>query len=65
LQGLLLQCITDRSVDANLLLSNKGPLGGLTQDQQAQVLALRGLLGCGLQLHGLQKRHQVDYGINR
>jgi hypothetical protein len=40
-------------------------LGALGEDQKAQLLALRGLLGCGLLVHGLQKRHQVDYGVNR
>jgi hypothetical protein len=30
-----------------------------------QVLALRGLLAGGVLAHVLQKRHLVDYGVNR
>jgi hypothetical protein len=37
----------------------------LSDDQLAVVLALRGLLACNLLQHCLQKRHQVDYGVNR
>ncbi|KAG2486452.1 hypothetical protein HYH03_014899 [Edaphochlamys debaryana] len=37
----------------------------LPPDRLAQVLALRGLLGCGLLEHCLQKRHRVDYGVDR
>jgi hypothetical protein len=37
----------------------------LSEDQLAVVLALRGLLACNLLQHCLQKRHQVDYGVNR
>ncbi|PNH10973.1 hypothetical protein TSOC_002217 [Tetrabaena socialis] len=34
----------------------------LTADQQAQLLALRGLLACDLLPHCLQKRQRVEYG---
>jgi len=37
----------------------------LTEGQQADLLALRGLLAGRLILHCLQKRHSVDFGINR
>ncbi|KAG2496538.1 hypothetical protein HYH03_005361 [Edaphochlamys debaryana] len=39
--------------------------GQLTSDRMSQVLALRGLLGCGLLEQGLQKRHRVEYGVDR
>lgn len=38
---------------------------GLRNDQMHQVLALRGLLAGGVLAHVLQKRHLVDYGVNR
>ncbi len=37
----------------------------LAEDQLSQVLALRGLLACKVMQHCLQKRHRVDYGVNR
>ncbi len=37
----------------------------MTKDQLFQVLALRGLLACNVMQHCLQKRHRVDYGVNR
>ena len=37
----------------------------LPDDQRDHVLALRGLLAFGLLRHSLQKRHLVDYGVNR
>ncbi|EFJ48301.1 hypothetical protein VOLCADRAFT_104794 [Volvox carteri f. nagariensis] len=37
----------------------------LTGSQVAVVLALRGLLAGGLMQHCLQKRHRVEYGVNR
>jgi hypothetical protein len=38
---------------------------GLTEEQRSDVLALRGLLACGILEHSLQLRHLVDYGVNR
>jgi hypothetical protein len=38
---------------------------GLHTNQLHQVLALRGLLAGGILAHVLQKRHLVDYGVNR
>jgi hypothetical protein len=34
----------------------------LTEEYQQQVLALRGLLGCKVLEHCLEKRYRVDYG---
>ncbi|GLC47559.1 hypothetical protein PLESTB_000001100 [Pleodorina starrii] len=68
LQERILRCVTDASESAAVLL---GPdaVGSapqqLSDDQLAVVLALRGLLGCNLLQHCLQKRHLVDYGVNR
>jgi hypothetical protein len=63
LQANLLACITDPSVDALMVL---GPAAEqLEAVQLQQLLALRGLLACGLLLHCLQRRHLVDYGRNR
>ncbi|KAG2492072.1 hypothetical protein HYH03_009568 [Edaphochlamys debaryana] len=64
----ILACIFLASLAAEELL---GPdvtgtgEGQITPDRLSQVLALRGLLGCGLLEHGLQKRHRVDYGVDR
>lgn len=57
----MLQCITDEHVPAEDCLAELQ----LHKEQQALVLALRGLLACGLLLHSLQRRHRVDYGVNR
>lgn len=37
----------------------------LPRDQADVLLALRGLLGCGVLTHALAKRHLVDYGVDR
>jgi len=37
----------------------------LTKDQQSHLLALRGLLAMRTLLHCLEKRHRVDFGVNR
>jgi hypothetical protein len=62
-QERVLVCLTDPSVDA---LHALGPEAeGLKEEQLQQLLALRGLLACDLLLHGLQRRHLVEYGRNR
>lgn len=60
----LLCCMTDETQDAAAIL---GPSvhQKLTDDQWSQVLALRGLLAGRLLLHCLQKRQNVDFGVNR
>ena len=43
-------------------------LGGssvLDDDRRDQVLVLRGLLMGGTLVHALEKRHLVQYGVNR
>jgi hypothetical protein len=45
--------------------SQKQLSAGLHTNQLHQVLALRGLLAGGILAHVLQKRHLVDYGVNR
>jgi hypothetical protein len=37
---------------------------GDTEAERAQLLCLRGLLGCGVLVHCLCLRHRVDYGVN-
>jgi hypothetical protein len=37
---------------------------GSAEAQKAQLLCLRGLLGCGILVHCLTLRHRVEYGIN-
>ncbi len=69
-QDQILTCITDASVSAEAALRMIGGGGGaqsvaLAEDQVACVLALRGLLGCSVLPHALQKRHLVDYGVDR
>lgn len=54
-------CITDTSQPAEQILGSPA----LPPDQMAHVLGLRGLLACGLLLHCLQKRHAVEFGVNR
>ncbi|KAG2488308.1 hypothetical protein HYH03_013158 [Edaphochlamys debaryana] len=64
----ILACILNTSSSAEDYLGPNAVGDGegqLTPDRLAQVLALRGLLGCGLLEHGLQKRHRVDYGVDR
>lgn len=52
--------MTDTSVGAQEAL---GPAWQeLAPEQQQLLLALRGLLGCDLLLHALQRRHLVEYG---
>ena len=63
MQARLIACLLCRSEAALPLL---GPNeGGLLPDKVDQVLAARGMLADGLLVHGLQKRHLVDYGVNR
>eukprot|EP00775_Hariotina_reticulata_P001980 gene1980-2302_t len=63
---LILACITDRSQSAaDLLDPARGALGSLSDDKKDHLLALRGLLACGLLLHCLQRRHRVHYGVSR
>ncbi len=63
LQKRLLRLMLEQSSDALPLL---GPdEGGLSADQVDQVLAARGMLADSLLIHGLQKRHLVEYGVNR
>ncbi|KAG2501267.1 hypothetical protein HYH03_001073 [Edaphochlamys debaryana] len=68
LKAHILACILDVSQPAEELLgpdaAGSDP-GQLTPDRMSQVLALRGLLGCGVLEHGLQKRHRVDFGVDR
>ncbi|KAG2494612.1 hypothetical protein HYH03_007377 [Edaphochlamys debaryana] len=68
LKARILACILDTSLAAEEHLgpgvAGRGE-GQMTPDRVSQVLALRGLLGCGLLEHGLQKRHRVDYGVDR
>jgi hypothetical protein len=57
----VLRCITDTSAEASKGLGMAR--AGLTKPEQLQqLLALRGMLGCDLLLHALQKRHLVEYG---
>ena len=37
----------------------------MTRDKIDQLLAIRGMLAYGILPHALQKRHLVDYGVNR
>jgi hypothetical protein len=53
----------DESTDA-LEHLNVGE-SGLSDDQRDQILAARGMLCKSLLIHGLLKRHGVDYGVNR
>jgi hypothetical protein len=67
-QERILRCVTDEALPASDLLGPDavGPEPNqLSPDQLAVVLALRGLLACNLLQHCLQKRHGVDYGVNR
>eukprot|EP00775_Hariotina_reticulata_P004976 gene4976-5218_t len=65
-KGLILACITDKSQSAaDLLDPARGALGSLSDDKKDHLLAVRGLLACGLLLHCLQRRHRVHYGVSR
>ncbi len=61
-QAALLRLVTDLSEAAGDLLP---ALEQLPRDQADVLLALRGLLGCGVLTHALAKRHLVDYGVDR
>lgn len=54
--------VTDAAADAAELAA---AAPSLSPDQLDQLLTLRGLLACNMLQHCLQKRHNVDYGINR
>jgi hypothetical protein len=58
----VLHFITDPSASYGQLAA---AAPGLSPDQADQLLVLRGLLACNMLQHCLQKRHNVDFGINR
>ncbi|GAX73071.1 hypothetical protein CEUSTIGMA_g524.t1 [Chlamydomonas eustigma] len=59
----IMAAMLDESTDALAHLNVGG--SGMSDDQRDQVLAVRGMLCVALLMHGLQKRHGVDYGVNR
>ncbi|KXZ49831.1 hypothetical protein GPECTOR_19g282 [Gonium pectorale] len=74
LRDSILRCITDASEEAADILGPAARGGSaarrpaaaqLSDDQAASVLALRGLLAYGMLQHCLQKRHKVEYGVDR
>ena len=64
MQARIFQCITDVSRTAESILGPNG-VAALSDAKMSHVLALRGYLGYGLLQHALQKRHLVEYGVNR
>uniref|UniRef100_A0A7R9V0Q8 ubiquitinyl hydrolase 1 n=1 Tax=Chlamydomonas euryale TaxID=1486919 RepID=A0A7R9V0Q8_9CHLO len=62
IQGRMLCCILDDSKSA---LHHLGNGHSLADDQVLQLLALRGMLAGKVLMHCLQKRHLVEFGINR
>ncbi len=64
-QSAIKQCVLDMSMDSVEALHGAELQEPLTEAQRAHILVLRGLLGCDMLAHALQKRHGVDYGINR
>ncbi|KAG2496793.1 hypothetical protein HYH03_005201 [Edaphochlamys debaryana] len=64
----IVSCMLDAALPAMDLLG-LGSVGGgadqLPPDRMPQVLAFRGLLAFKLLEHALQKRHLVDYGVDR
>ena len=60
-QATFVHCMTDPLADASAALARME----LGEEERAGVLALRGLLACGVLEHCLQMRHLVDYGVNR
>eukprot|EP00887_Chlorella_sp_A99_P004660 scaffold4.g4660.t1 len=62
-QDRLMRLMTDPEADAVAELKQV-PEAELSDDKRADVLALRGLLACGVLEHCLQLRHLVNYGIN-
>ncbi len=58
-----MRVMTDGTQDADSLLGDLSQ--PLHSDQLAALLALRGMLAHGLLAHALQKRHGVDYGVDR
>ncbi len=62
MQNDLLECIVDQSMDAIAAIDALSKL--LVDTERADLLALRGLLGCEVLQHCLQMRHLVDYGVN-
>jgi hypothetical protein len=66
LQSALLSAVTDASAPIEQQLG-RGHLARLEPYQLAHLLALRGMLAgeYGVLAHALQRRHLVDYGVNR
>ena len=62
LQESFVRCMVDRGVAAEEAV---GCWAALSEEQQASLLALRGLLAMRVLLHCLEKRHLVDFGVNR
>ncbi|PRW58669.1 hypothetical protein C2E21_2704 [Chlorella sorokiniana] len=58
----LLRWVTDPTIDARSVLATAQP--PLSDDEAANVLALRGLLACGVLEHCLTMRHLVDFGLD-
>jgi hypothetical protein len=58
--------VTDPGVSLEQFRAETGRLGGDLGGalQEETLLALRGLLACGLASHCLCRRHRVDYGVD-
>jgi hypothetical protein len=58
----LVNVMTDSRHSANAIF-NSSAQGALTEHEQSDLLALRGLLARGILVHCLKKRFRVDYGL--
>ena len=63
MQASIKECILDASRPAKDILG--AVWDALTEDRRDHVLTLRGMLAFNVLQHCLQKRHQVDFGVNR
>eukprot|EP00899_Mesostigma_viride_P003650 jgi/Mesvir1/13286/Mv16551-RA.1 len=62
----IMEFVTDPAPeDVSALLASILPVGSLHEDERASLLMLRGLLAGNLLFHELQKRHLVEYGVDR
>jgi hypothetical protein len=59
---LILRFITDPAMSLSQLQLEWG--GDISDEKRADLLALRGLLACGLTVHCLCRRHRVDYVVD-
>eukprot|EP00899_Mesostigma_viride_P028443 jgi/Mesvir1/8784/Mv02694-RA.1 len=61
----IVQFVTDPAQEGQGQLGLILPEGGMYEEERASLLMLRGLLAGNMFFHALEKRHLVEYGVDR